>query len=223
MTESNQTGLIKWVWRLPHGWGRMGVLLFVLGFLAMVGGAIKEWGTVGSGIAIVALGLASISVGIGFISVSAAYKSDKQKETTEGSGDSVTKKEKKTKRIEWYALALPLGIGLLVIGISCFGIGLYYSNLTAISVGLAFASVGLGSVAIWLGVESKKQMKAMAKLDVCEKIAIMYAQTGDREKRIEWDGKAALELKQWVEPELWREFEKAKQNLLDSLRDSDQK
>ena len=68
------------------------MLLFILGFCVMVGGAIKEWVTLGSGIAIVALGLASISVGIGLISVSAAYKSDKQKEIAEESGDSVTKK-----------------------------------------------------------------------------------------------------------------------------------
>lgn len=133
MAKLGHGELIGWIWRMPFGLGRVGVMLFLLGFVALVVGAVKEWMAVGSGMAIVAVGLASISVGIGFISVEAAYKSD-------------------------------------------------------------------------------TQMKAMANLEVREKIAMIYSYMGKQQERIDWDRKAAFELKDWVEPELWKKFEEAQQN-----------
>ncbi|MBA7624029.1 hypothetical protein ES703_31433 [subsurface metagenome] len=110
-----------------------------------------------------------------------------------------------------YGLFSGLSGGAAIIGITLFVIGICFDALNLVALGLAFISISLGLNARQLGEESKKQMKAVANRDVCDKIAMMYAYMGNQQERNDWGRKAALELKDWVKPELWKKFEEAQQ------------
>lgn len=115
MVKASWRYLIGWIWRLPFGCGRAGVILFVLGFMILIGGAIKEWILVGSGMGIVAIGLTSISVGIGFIAVGAAYKADTQTKSIESGLGGTKEKFEKVATRNWKTSLILFFLSILIV------------------------------------------------------------------------------------------------------------
>ena len=96
----------------------------------------------------------------------------------------------------------------VILGVTCFVLGLYQSNLPAISVGLAFFSVGNVFVGYRQRAESREQFRAVANFEFREKIAMMYACMDKQQQCIQNEQRAALELEKWVNKELKDEFHK---------------
>ena len=90
--------------------------------------------------------------------------------------------------------------------------------LAILAVGLGCISAGLGLISVGLGKESDERMQAMANSEFREKMAMVAGYIGNwsnwrarepeyRNKRIEQDLRAALELKGWVkDPRLKCDF-----------------
>jgi len=208
-SERDYRDFFKWIRTLPCDLGRKGAGFFILGLLAFLGGAVvvaisTELNRVAYGLSIVAFGLALISVSIGLISIGAAYKSSKQTNSIEERGSEM-ERHSKMKWVIWLEVAC---IVFIMLGVACFITGLCKSDYSWLSAGWGCGSVGVGLVALKLGVESRKQMRAMSNMEVREKMAMMYAYLGKQKERVECDRKAALELADWVDEELKQDFDK---------------
>jgi hypothetical protein len=95
-------------------------------------------------------------------------------------------------------------------GVNIFQAGKWVDN---VAIALAIVSVGLGLLAWGLGWESDERMKAIARLEFREKIAMMYGYMRDEERRKEWDIKAADELRPWVSDDLRLKYDELKEKM----------
>ena len=99
------------------------------------------------------------------------------------------------------------GAGFACPGIVSLGLGLYYENLEAVVLGAVLIAVGLAIYSVATVRGSDRRMRAIANLVFHEKIAIIGSYMGKQQKQIEHDRQAAVELGEWVEPRLKKEFE----------------